>query len=1250
MEKLKGWKKKTLLGLGVLVLALLFCVGLNEKGDVKAAEQDVISIGSDEGKDEYNLKVSEIKVSYVPSVGMGTSNYTWDSDDKTVVDFKDEKSSSDAAGAILVAKGVGETTVYVMKDGVVAASRKIVIRSAIVQNSALFENVPEISEEAIMVLELGKDYSANKLGLLFDATNATWSSGSKEVATVNSNGIVTPKGTGVTTISVSYNVGENLKTSSVQVYVGPSVSVNANSISTGSAIWIDTEKYVYPGINCDNKEQKITDKIEWVITDEKGKTLSSSSDTNLDILTYNGGGYNPYWVVDANAGTYYLTVATKGCINADNAKLKKTYTINVYATAPTDKTVTHSLQVGDSYDIAAAFNIAPEDFSKYFGVASHPDNAGIYYTYDGNKGVVTAVGKTNSVEFTIKINSGYSAYFKVDSEVTYTVKLTIYQGFTLNHSAVRLPLKSTLALTTIYGESRGVIKWTSSDPSTVSVDESGNIQALKVTGDNSVTITATMTMEDGRVLKATCTVAVDNTATGITLSKEELELEVEQVVTVKANLAPNTVTSADLQWLVSDESIIQVDVQPNMLSATITGLKAGTAVITVVNKDNYVAGYCMVTVKSPITKITIEKEVEVYQYYKKYKLEATYEPGDATSVALEWSSKDPSIATVDSDGLVTLVGGGTTIITVRPAYNPNGIFAQCTLTVIEEATDFNIKEASVTVEVGETVTLTGEIKSDTAVTTITWESMDKSVATVTDKGVVKGVKAGQTYIVARTSEGHVDYCLVTVTQKASGVTLDVYTVTVAVGESYTVTATPNPATATETTFTWSSKDKSIATVDNNGKITGVAAGSTVILVKTSTGSLEYVYVTVYSQVTGMSLNYDNVTLVKGDTFKLKAVFTPSDVTNKNVTWKSSNDKIVTVDKNGKLKGIKGGAAIISATSEDGGYTAICLVSVQEKVTSLKLNKTSYTIGVGKTATLKATVTSNSSSNPKLKWTTSNSKILSVSQKGKIKGKKVGTATITVKVTDGTGLKATCKVKVVKAATKVSLNKRVLTVVVGQTEKLKATITPSNATIKSVKWTSDDAAIAEVQNGEVLGLSVGSTKITATAKDNSGKKATCYVNVIEEVPATSIVLSAQNLTLTKGQSQKIGYSVVPSNNTDKVYFDSDNRAVATVNGSGKVYAKRAGVANITITTSSGKQIVVKVTVIGLNKTKITMEQYDTETLFVDGVSSGISWFTTNPNIATVSGGKITARKAGTCTVYAKVNGVDLSCTVVVKQIK
>jgi Bacterial surface proteins containing Ig-like domains len=404
----------------------------------------------------------------------------------------------------------------------------------------------------------------------------------------------------------------------------------------------------------------------------------------------------------------------------------------------------------------------------------------------------------------------------------------------------------------------------------------------------------------------------------------------------------------------------------------------------------------------------------------------------------------------------------------------------------------------------------------------------------------------------------------------------------------------------------------------------------------------------------MTLNYAQKSVAINRTFQLTPVFTPAKPTNTAVTWKSSDDKVASVSSKGLVKGLKGGTAIIFCTSQDGNYSASCIVTVNEIITSLSLNKSSYKLGLGKSITLKATIKTNTSTKQTLRWTSSNTSIATVSKKGKIIAKKVGKCTITAKATDGSGESATCTIYVVRQATSLSLNKAVVTVIEGKSVKLRAYIKPSNSTYRSVTWSSNDEGIAIVDaSGRVTGFKAGVTKVKATTKDNSNKTAYCVINVIKEIAASSVIVSTKDMTLIKGQTGTVSVSVQPSNTTDKISYASDNRAIATVTNKGKITAKRAGNATVTITTSSGKQATVNVTVIGLNKTSMTMEQYSTDVLTVDGASSTtttITWFSSNPSIATVdSTGKVVATKSGTTTIYATINGIRLSCNVRVNNI-
>ncbi|MFW5631024.1 MAG: Ig-like domain-containing protein, partial [Acetivibrio ethanolgignens] len=935
----------------------------------------------------------------------------------------------------------------------------------------------------------------------------------------------------------------------------------------------------------------------------------------------------------------------------DHSILSETFTMVVKAEC---SNVIKSLQVNDTYDIAAAYNLTAKDFGGCFNVSVETGNTLISQNQI-NEGIIVAVEEGKTVlKLTVKdkrLLSKLTGLNENQLPTFYTIELNIYKGFTLDRTSVAITVGGSLQLQAFYNSGIAEsITWKSEDKNFVEVNQKGVITGVKETGGKEILVTASMQLSDGRILRASCRVIVTKTAEEIILSQKELRMQVGQTATLTATFLPPEITEIPgLKWLVTDEKVVSIE-EGSKKSVIITAKEAGTTILTAVNGDNFVAAYCKITVLAPITEISLDEgeTITVKLSQEAIKFHANYN-SDATDVLLKWSSSNSAIAKVDETGFIELLSAGTTVITVMPEWNPYNVMAQCRLTVLQSATGFALDKSEITLEVGAKETLKAAVLPDKATTTITWKSLNSKVATVGSDGVVTAVAAGQAYVVANTENGFVDNCLVTVTQKASGVKLSDYNVTINVGESYTVTATPNPTTSTETKFTWTSKDPSIATV-KDGTVTGVSAGSTIILVKTKSGDVAYLYVTVKDKAKGMELNYSTKSVAKGSSFTLKPIFTPTNTSNKNVTWTSSNTGVATVSEKGKVTGVKGGSAIITAVSEDGGYVATCLVTVVQPVSSVKLNHTSYKLGLGKSVTLKATVTSNTSSNPKVKWTSSNTKVATVSSTGKVTAKKLGSCTITAKVTDGTGKKATCKITVVREATSIKLNRSYLTLVTGKNYRLKATIKPTNATYKTVKWSSSDTAIARVDDsGLVRGLSVGSCNVEAAAKDNSKKSDFCYVEVIEPIPSTSVIVADKNMVMIRGESQMLSYSIVPSNSTDSVKFASGNKNIATVSSSGKVYARRAGATSITITTSSGKQTVIQLQVIGLNKTSLTLEQYDTETLYVDGATTGVSWYSANPSIATVVNGKVVGRKKGTTTIYAKVSGITLGCKVTVKNI-
>ena len=262
-------------------------------------------------------------------------------------------------------------------------------------------------------------------------------------------------------------------------------------------------------------------------------------------------------------------------------------------------------------------------------------------------------------------------------------------------------------------------------------------------------------------------------------------------------------------------------------------------------------------------------------------------------------------------------------------------------------------------------------------------------------------------------------------------------------------------------------------------------------------------------ITSITLNKSNITLSKGTSETLKATINPSDTTDdKALKWTSSNPNIATVDNTGKVTAVGGGTATITVKSQN-GKEASCEVKVTSKIESISLNKSNITLSKGTSETLKATINPNDVTEDKtLSWTSSNTKVATVDNTGKVTAVSGGTATITVKSQNGK--EASCEVKVTSKIESISLNKSNITLSKGTSETLKATINPSDATDdKTLTWKSEDENIAKVDgNGKVTGVGTGTTNITVTT--SNGKSATCKVTVVRQTPSVNYSTHVQDI--------------------------------------------------------------------------------------------------------------------------------------------
>ena len=339
------------------------------------------------------------------------------------------------------------------------------------------------------------------------------------------------------------------------------------------------------------------------------------------------------------------------------------------------------------------------------------------------------------------------------------------------------------------------------------------------------------------------------------------------------------------------------------------------------------------------------------------------------------------------------------------------------------------------------------------------------------------------------------------------------------------------------------------------------------------------------KVSSIKLNTKNHTMYSNQYVQLKATVLPNNAYNKSVTWKSSNSKIATIDKNGKVKALKVGNAIITATSTDGSnVSAQCKIKVVQRVTKIKLNKSIINLSKkGKTAKLKATVLPNNAYNKSVTWKSNNTKVVTVDKNGKIKATtNKGTTYVNAIAKDGSKIRTRILVVVGEKVKKITLNKSSVTLNRGaknRTFQLKKAIKNKNATYKGVSWYSSNKNVATVNStGKVTIKHRGKVVITVKAKDGSNKSAKCKVTVRQLVTKLSYNKKTQKAEVYKNKTIKFAVTVVPSNANNKdLTYSSSNKKVATVNSKGVVKGIKAGTVTITAKAKDRSNKVVKIKV-------------------------------------------------------------------------
>ena len=250
-------------------------------------------------------------------------------------------------------------------------------------------------------------------------------------------------------------------------------------------------------------------------------------------------------------------------------------------------------------------------------------------------------------------------------------------------------------------------------------------------------------------------------------------------------------------------------------------------------------------------------------------------------------------------------------------------------------------------------------------------------------------------------------------------------------------------------------------------------------------------------VSQITLDKNTLSLNNDETAQLTATVSPINARNRSVTWSSSNTSVATVDQSGLVTALTKGNCTITCEAKDGsGVKATCSVTVKQLVTGITLNKSDLSLAIGEDYWLRATISPSDASTTSVTWTSSNENIATVSSTGIVTAVDKGICAITCTANDGSGVKATCAVTVIKRLTAITLSPQTLLVTRGSSRTITATFTPSDASNTNLTWQSSNTAIASVTptTGMVNANNIGTCTITCLSQDGSGVKGQCEVKV------------------------------------------------------------------------------------------------------------------------------------------------------------
>lgn len=528
---------------------------------------------------------------------------------------------------------------------------------------------------------------------------------------------------------------------------------------------------------------------------------------------------------------------------------------------------------------------------------------------------------------------------------------------------------------------------------------------------------------------------------------------------------------------------------------------------------------------------------------------------------IAYSSSRPGIVSVQADGTLKALDIGSSVITakylgrtlgrtVTTYYNINDLTGPEEL-IMEPSTkkkiSFKHKETKKEVN-----------------NYIKWESLNPEIATVDQSGNVTAISEGRATIQRTYKPTNSFMGLTSIWVKKDEVPQSVKIETtndkLYMGTTIYMSAKVYPVRADQK-VTWRIANPKIASVDQDGRVTGKSIGSTWIYAKTINGKEARYLIKVTDQPESIEITGDKIYLTRNGSMSIHAVVYPHEA-NQSVTWRIGNPKVAKIHQNGLIDAVGEGMTWLYAKTINGLEDKV-LVKVMKDPKSVNLNFSDKIISSGKTVQFKAVVNP-SDAVPQVYWRSDNPNVARIDQNGKVTAVKQGTTWIYA--TTVNGLQAKALIKVLPKPTDVILNYNKKIVTVDRTTQFKASVYPVIAN-QSVTWRTGNSKIATVDKfGKVTAKAEGMTWLYAKTTNGIEKKA--LVKVIPQ--PKHVTLSSEKLTLKAGATISLKATVNPVNANQSVTWRTGNPKVAVIDKNGKIIAKAKGSTYAYAKTINGKE--------------------------------------------------------------------------------